>query len=342
MAQGYFKEQFESIPGNETNAPTLSTKVMYEPIQSAGLKLGSAHLSRDDENRNQDEPLPVITDRYNPSWEFASRMYPDTVGWRLKHILGAPTTATGDGIITDQNSVAVPVGAYRHRWTAPFGPTGASPLTSEMVAAYKDQSVFFKLKGAACDTMGIDTPEEGGATISASGPGNYHSRIADPSLTPAYEALAVRPFVRGNLLLPTWLTSTSTHENFGVSISNPVENVSSLGIASKFPDVMEKDAVGAITFTGSLAQRQLGTADWDALLGATGFTAKASWTSDSIIASAYPYKLFITFSNCQYVEGEAEALANRRRHGAEFTWKSSTPSAGSTVVELVNATTTYV
>jgi hypothetical protein len=54
------------IPGNETNSPTLSTKIMYEPIQSFGPKLGANPMERDDELRNQDEPLSVLSDVYAP------------------------------------------------------------------------------------------------------------------------------------------------------------------------------------------------------------------------------------------------------------------------------------
>jgi hypothetical protein len=342
MPTGYVNHQYESIPGNETNSPTLSTKVYYPPVQSFGPKLGPNHMERDDELRNQDEPLPVLSESYAPAWESHLRAYPDALGWYLKLALGAPVTTAGNGVITDPDTIAIPAGAYRHVWTAPFGPSGASPLTMQFNAAYKDQTVFFKGKGAACDTLGIESPESGGCIINASGPCNYLQRISDPSLTPAYEALAVRPFVRGNLTLPTWLTGSGTHENFSLSISNPCESVRSLGIASKFPDALEKANVGPVTVTGSLPQRQLDADDYDALLNATGFAAMARWVSDSIIASSYPYKLYVQFSNAQYVAGEPDALANQRRHGASFDFKSTTPSTGSTIVTLVNATTNYL
>lgn len=340
MATGYMHGAGESIPGNETNTPTLSTKVIYFPLQQAKASLNPDPMERDDELRNQDEPLPVLTDAYDPSWDFTARAYPDLLGFHLKNLLGPPTTTVGNGVITDPDAVAIPTGAYKHVWTAPFGPSGVSPQTSQFQLAYKDQSVFYKVKGCATEALSLETPEKGGAIVKASGPALYLARIADPALSPAYESLAVRPFVRGNLTLPTWLGSSATHENFSLAVSNPVTAVRSLGIASKYPDVMEKDD-GVITFTGSLSQRQLGTADWDALRDATAFAATARWASDSIIASAYPYKLYCVMSAAQYVGGDVDDLDNKRRHGAQFNFKATNNGSTSVVVTLVNATSSY-
>jgi hypothetical protein len=340
MPSGYVRESFESIPGNEANNPTLSTKKLFPPIQSFQPKLGAKPLSRDDELRNQDEPLAVITDAYEPSWEYKSRAYPDVTGWRLKHICGEPVTTIGNGIITDPEGAVIPTGAYRHVFKAPFGPAGASPLTAQIEAVYRDQETYFRLRGAACAEFSIETPEEGGATLSANGPGLHLVRIADPALSPTYEALSIRPFVRGNLSL-TWLGGSGTTQDFSLSIANPVEAVRSLGIASKYPDIMEKANEGPIVVSGSIPKRQLDADDWDALVQAAGFEALAKWISDTVIAAGYPYKLFAHMANCQYVGGEADALANQRRHGATYDWKSTTQSSGSTTITLINATASY-
>jgi len=95
--------------------------------------------------------------------------------------------------------------------------------------------------------------------------------------------------------------------------------------------------------TGSIPKRVLGTADWDALLANTGFAAEARWTSDSIIAAAYPYKLIIKMLNCQYVDGGANPLENKRRIGASYNFKATnaTGTAGSVQVQLINLTSSY-
>lgn len=340
MALAYAQFRTEATVGNESVTPTYGTKVLYPPALSVQATLNPSPLMRDDEIRNIDEPLAVVPESYAPEWSTESRMYPDTIGMLLRMMLGAPTTTAGNGVITDPDTVAIPATAYRHVWTAPFGPSGAIPQTNDLRLAYRDQSVFYQLRGAAVTQLGISSPETGGARVSASGPATYMARISDPSLSPAYEALTVLPFMRRHLTL-AWLSGTATTEDFSLQVSNPVETVRSLGIASGYPDGVEK-AEGPVTFTGSIPKRQLDADDYDALLNSTGFTATAKWVSSSIIASAYPYKLFVVFANCQYVGGSVGALENRRRIGASFDFKGTTTGSGGHVtVTLVNATSSY-
>jgi hypothetical protein len=341
MPTGYVRLATEATPGNEVANPALSTKKLFLPLQEFTPKLGPSHLSRDDELRNQDEPLAVIPDAYTPEIELKMRLYPDLAGMLLKTMLGNPVTTAGNGVITDPDGVAIPAGAYRHVWAAPFGPAGAAPITGRYDIAYRDQAAYFESKGTAHAECDIESPEEGGTTIGVSGPSLYLGGIADPALTPAYESLAVRPFMRSNLTLPTWLTGTGVTEDVSLKISNPVEASRSLGIASKWPDVMEKANEGPIVVSGSISKRQLDTDDINALMAATGFPAVARWISDSIITGAYKYGLWCSMSNAQYMAGDPDPLGNKRRHGAKFEFKSTTASTGSTTFTLVNATASY-
>ncbi len=344
MATGYVTARSESIPGNETNVPTYSSKRIYFPALSFTPSPNPNHMERDDEIRNSDEPLMVLAERYAPQWSMTSRHYPDTIGFLLSVLLGLPTTTAGNGVIVDPDSVAIPATAYRHVWTAPFGPSGASPKTMYAQIAYRDQSVFFDLKGAAVQQLQIETPESGGGRISASGPALYMpiTSVADPALTPAYESLAIPPFQRSHLTLPTWLTGSATStEDFSVTITNPCDPYASLGVASKFPDVMEKGDLPVIV-TGSIPKRQLDADDYAALMAATGFAAKARWVSTAIIASGYPYKLFFEADNAQYVAGGPGALENKRRIGGSFDFKATSDGVGaSTTFTLINATASY-
>jgi hypothetical protein len=341
MATGYITARHESIPGNETNVPTYSTKRIYWPALSFNPNYNVSHLMRDDEMRNVDQPLMALSERKAPEWSMETRNYPDSLGFLLTLILGLPTTTAGNGVITDPDSATIPAPAYRHVWTAPFGPSGVSPLTAYFQAAYKDQSVFFDVKGAGCQSLSIETPEEGGSRLSASGPGLFMARVADPSLTPAYESLAIPPFMQSNLTLPTWLSGGGATTDFSVNIENPMEVDFTLGIASEFPDIVYKSD-GPIAFTGSAPTAILDVDDINALTAATGFPVKAKWISTSIIGSGYPYKLFIEFDNAQFVGGGPEALENRRRIGGTFDFKATFDGAGaSATVTLVNVTTSY-
>lgn len=344
MPTGYLRASGETFPGNQVNTPTLSTKKLFMPLQSFAPKTGTKPLARDDELRNQDEPLAIIAEAYDPSWTLGLRMYPDSMGFLMKLACGAPVSTAGNGIITDLSGAVIPTGATQHRWTAPFGPAGASPLTAQFDVAYKDQGVFYKMKGGACSDISVTTPESGGAIVSASGPALYLDEQSDPSLGSAYEALTVRPFTRGNLTLPTNLAGTGTTEDFTLAINNPVTSpgVRSLGVASRWADIMEKDNAGPIVVSGTIPKRILDSQDIQALKEATGFELVATWVSDTIIAAAYPYKFTMKASNAQYSEGDPDPLQNQRRHGQSLSWKSTSPSSGSTTFELVNATASYV
>lgn len=343
MATGYNKSQFESVVGTEVNTPTLSTKIIYTPLIGFEFDPGVNPLERDDELRGVDEPLMVLSDTFAGTWSLNTRAYADTVAYRLKHILGAPTTTAGNGVITDPDGVVIPTNAFRHVFPSPFGPAGDAPLTTEEILAYKDQTVFAKLKGCGCEAVSLTSPETGGAMLAANGPVTYFARIADPSLTPSYESLAVRPFFQRDLVIVTWLTGSAASTDFDVNIANSIEDVNdlSVGPTQHRRGLAKGDA--PITFSGSISKRLIDTDDWDGLIASTGFAAKARWTSRSIIASAYPYKLFIEFDNAQLVGGGPEGLANKRRLGGSFNWKSTYDGAGaSSTVTIINATTSYI
>lgn len=342
MPLGYaiLRRETTNAPGTETVTPTYASKLLYLPALEVNPDLGPAPLDRGDEIRNIDEPVSVVPEVYNPSLSVRSRMYPDSLGQMLAVMLGAPTTTAGNGVITDPGSTVIPVGVTRHVWTAPFGPTGIVPGCGDWRLAYRDQGTFFQLKGWAPSSLTITNPESGGAQFTAQGPANHMARISDPGLTPSYEALTVLPFMRRNLTL-SWLSGSAATEDFTLTITNPLEQTRSVGSGSAYPDLMEK-AEGPITVTGSIPKRQLDPDDYDALLNATGFAATVTYTSPVIIASGYPYKLFVQLTNAQYVAGEIDALQNRRRHGASFEFRGTTTgAAGHVVITLCNATTSY-
>lgn len=342
MATGYLRMALETFPGNEVNTPTLSTKKLFVPLISSQPTRGEAPLSRDDELRNTDEPLAMIPEAYNPTWEAQSRAYPDLMGFLYALILGPPSTTAGNGVITDLSGATVPTGATRHRWTAPFGPSGNSPSTAQADWAYKDQGIFLKGKGLAASDLSLETPDSGGAQVKVNGPGVFLDEQADPSLTPAYEALTVPPFFKGNLTLPTNLSGTGETQDFTLAINNPVEAVRNLGIASLFPSQMLKaNTGGPIVVSGTIPKEVFDPQDFQALKSAAGFPLLAVWVSTVPITGAYPYKMGFEAKNAQYTDGSPDALQNKRRHGAQFSWKSTTTSSGSSVFEVVNATASY-
>lgn len=346
MATGYNKSAFESVVGTEVNTPTLSTKILYTPLISMEFDPGVQPLDRQDELRGLDEPTAVLSDTYAGSWSQETRAYPDAVGFRLKHILGAPTSTTGNGVITDPDSATIPTGAFKHVWTAPFGPSGDAPLTTEEILAWKDESTFVKAKGSACESLSLESPETGGVMMRTGGPITYFTRISDPGLSPTYESLATRPWFQRDQVIVTWLGSTAISTALSVNIANAVEDLDDLAIGptQHRRGLAKANEPAPIAFTGSIDKRVINATDFDALINATGFGVKVRWTSRTIIASSYAYKLWVECTNAQYVGGGPEALSNNRRHGASFDWKATNASGtpGSVTVTLVNATTNYL
>jgi len=309
-------------------------------------------LERDNELRGLSEPIPVIPEAYEPTWSLSSRMYPDTLGMVFACAFGISSTGetgathyvatTGNGVITDPDGTTIPTGATRHVWTMPLGPSGASPKTAQIIGAYKDQSTFFKLKGASINSIEITTPDRGGAQLSVSGIAAYMDQFSDPSLTPSYEATATRPFMRGGASIVTWLSGTGTPQDVSYTFANPVENSQTLSVASKYADVVEKANEGLVTLTGSMAKRQLDVDDFNALRDATEFATKTRWRSDTVIAGTYTYALFIEMSAAQYVSGGPDALANRRRIGGSFDFRAARNASASATVSVINATASYI
>jgi hypothetical protein len=60
--------------------------------------------------------------------------------------------------------------------------------------------------------------------------------------------------------------------------------------------------------------------------------SRSKWQSTvNIGATSYKYTLWLECLNAQYMDGGPEALANKRRHGGSFNWKSTyAGTAGST------------
>lgn len=350
MPQGYVQLRGEQIPGNESVTPTLTTKTLYVPADEYMVDQGAAFLDRDDELRGLSEGIPHIPETYSGKWSLKSRMYPDTLGMLLACMFGISATGetgathytatAGNGIITDPDGTVIPTGATKHAWVAPLGPSGASPKTFQSIAAYKDQGLFFKSKGSAVESFAIDTPDTGGAQIEASGGSAYMDAVSDPSLSPSYETLATRPFMRSGLLVATWLSGTATVADVGLQIGNPVDFVRSLGTESKHPDVVEKGE-GLVTIGGSMDKRQLDIDDFNALRDATEFAAKLRWRSDTVIAAGYRYALFVELSAAQYTDANMAPLSNKRRLGGSFNFRAARNASASATITLVNNVSSY-
>jgi len=345
MSANYVELSFETSVAKESNysGMTFSTKKIFVPAQDFSLQDNPNPMERDDEMRGINDSMSVLKEKFNPSWELTTRLYPDLAGFFFKWLFGTPTTTAGDGIITDLGSVVIPVGCYRHRFAAPFStPSGNFPYTCRARIGYVDQTAYRTAYGLGVEKVSISTPDSGGCIIKLSGRATYLEAPSGSShgLTPSYEASSVRPFERSNLTLPAWLSGSATHENLDVECDRPLNVDHTLGGGSKYPDTVEKGDMHHV-ITGTLDQRYIDNDDLTALINATGFAGGLSWANDTVIASGYPYKVNMQMPNVQYVGGSTDPVSNKNRHGAKFNWKATYDSSASATLEVVNATTSY-
>lgn len=346
MSTKYAEARFETgAPGTELVAPGgFSTKQLYIPATSFAIDPDPTALDRGDEMRGINEPVSHVIEQCAPSFTIATRMYPDLAAFFLKALLGAPVTTAGNGVITDLSGTIIPVGATRHDWTAPYGSTGA-PQTVSFRLGLPDETngaVFYNIRGATIQGIDFATPDTGGVTMSITGRANFMTTIADPSLTPAYESLTIEPFMKSNALL-TYLASTAPVESLSLGVSCGKEHTRTFGGGSKFPDLIEfTDDLPAVTF--EVAKRSLDVDDWNALLNATRFTFLGGWVHQDIIASAYPFKVLVQgpSSAASVMDGGEVEMLNRRRTPMSFNGRLSRETAASSVIEVVNATASYV
>lgn len=216
---------------------------------------------------------------------------------------------------------------------------GITAKTFQALLAYVDEATFLKAQGCGLSQLQMDA--EG--NLDGSGLALVASRVADPNLTPAFTTQAVPHFRRGDLSL-SWLTGSGTTEDFSFQIANSLNARRTLGLAtpSYFPDAMEHGDE-KVKLTGSIPKTVLDPDDYDALVNASTWSARARWKSPKTIgATSYPYTMWLDMPACQYMEGEPDELANKRRFGQQLGfWAAWDETAGYDFrITLVNALST--
>ena len=211
-----------------------------------------------------------------------------------------------------------------HKWV--FSKRGGiTAKTFQMILAYVDEGVFLRGQGCGLTSMSMDAEGNLDAALQAL----VCARVADPNLTPSFTTQAVPHFRRGDLSL-TWLTGSGTTEDFSFQIANPLTPRRTLGATSAlyttptyFPDVMEHGD-DKVMFTGSIPKTVFDPDDYDALVAATTFAARARWKSPKLIgATSYPYTMWIEMPAAQYAGGQPDPLGNRRRFGHSFDFRAA-------------------
>jgi hypothetical protein len=227
----------------------------------------------------------------------------------------AETTPGATGSVTDPDGAGVPADAFLVTFAKR---DGAPAKTCQLIAAYTEHSTFLQGNGFGVSGLSLSAAGE----LSADLMGLYARRVADPSLTPSFDAASVLPMRRGDIRLD-WLSGSAYSQDFSVAIANDLERGDHLGIASYYPKVLEHNGMGP-KVTGSIAKRTLDPDDYDALVSAETFAASVRWVGASTIGSTgKPYSVFMEFPACQYVGGDPDEQTNSRRFGASFEWEAA-------------------
>lgn len=330
-----------AAPGKESGvSSSFAAKTIYFPAISFTPDINANQLERDDETRTTNEPIRFDQEFFAPTWQMTIRMYPDPLAFLFTGHMGPPVSTAGNGAITDLGGATIPVGATRHRWDAPYAVASVPPTLMFRIAD-PEAGIFYDVRGASIETISAASPDSGGIMVTIRGKANYISRIADPSLTATYESLAIPPMLRAFATL-SWLASSATTDSLEWTLQKNTDHDRSYGGASKWPDLAEHGE-GVFQFLGTINKRTINTTDWDAVIAASRFTALIGYVSTAIIASGYPYKVFLQAPNTSaaYTTGGPEDIMNRKRTPASFNFRVTRDAAQSASIEVVNATASY-
>lgn len=187
--------------------------------------------------------------------------------------------------------------------------------TAQIIINYARQAMKVTGNGYGVSNLTLNAMGEAAADLM----GLVCKRAAvDAATVPAYPAMSIPPFRRRELWISD-LAGGGRIADWNIAISNPLERIFGLGLAvpTAFPDAMEHGD-DQVQVTGSIPKRVLDETDFDAIVNASTFAAKASFSSSATIgATSYPYKLVIDMPACQYVSGQPGEMGNRRRFGMD-------------------------
>lgn len=222
---------------------------------------------------------------------------------------GSHAATVGGEIVNDN----VPTGATKWVYVKR---ESINAQTAQIRINYARQLMLLVGNGYGVSSMSLNAAGETAAELV----GLVCKRNAvDTTTVPVYPASSIPPFRRRELYVVD-LAGGGRISDWSLAIANPLERIFGLGLAvpTAFPDALEHGD-DQVQVTGSIPKRVLDQDDFDAIVNASTFAAKAIFSSQgaNIGATSYPYKLHFDMPACQYVSGSPAEMGNRRRFGMD-------------------------
>lgn len=347
MASGdqYAQALVELLPNAESAPNALSSTAVWNPYRQFRMHATPVEDDRTDEYRGTAEPITPDRTGWEQSEGSANgRLYGNPVGLFFALALGLPVTTAGNGVITAPDATVIPAGAFRHVWdSSVIDP--AVIKTAQFRSNWGNNSGVYMIdRGVTCTAIELGIGDRGEpSTFGADLAGLYQARIANPSLTPTYDATTVLPFYRSHFSVPTWLTGAASPLGMTLNLTSPVEPAPVLA-ASGWPTAWSRpNEAGAVPrLTGTISMLSVDVEDYDAFYNNSPFAYMVKWVhTQTIAASGYPYKLFIE-GMASYTDYDAGEMEHKLRHGLDIPF--STGKSGATQafkITLVNGQSAY-
>jgi hypothetical protein len=332
----------EAAPNGESGANAVSTTVFYRPLQNFTLNPSIVYDDRTDEFRGTAQPItPDVTGKNATDGSASGRLYANQIVLEFLMMLGYVTPVVGNGVLTDPDGGTPPAATYRYVWdSATINP--ATIRSAQITRSWGNNTgLFVRDRGVTVTGLDIAVGDQNApSTFTANYSGLYQTDIADPSLTPAYDATTILPFYRAHFSVPTWLSGSSTPINASFSFTNPVEPAPGFS-TSQWPVAWQRpDAVGSVPrLTGTLDLSSVDIQDYQAFLAGTPFTYKCKWIStQNIGATSYKYSMWIEGA-ASYSGYDTGAMEHNLRNAASVPFTAGASGGTSAYkVTIVNGT----
>jgi hypothetical protein len=272
----------ETSPNAEGGSNAVSSNVFY--LKADSIKFDEGFTALEEKGKTVGalgRARHLGAAKYEPKLTISGIFpRPADLGLFMLLFAGGATHTAGDATITDPDSASVPVGA--HRWVYAFADD--VPQTVQITA--KDAGgKYWRLTGAGLNSMPFKFGDDGVLSCDLEFIGLFGGEIANPSLSPLFDAAT--PFRQGDMTLE-WLTGSATTKGFDFTCKAGLETDKGFSVVSDYPDTIQfgNDEDSLPDIAGNIDKRTIDSDDIDALHEGGQFAAVIKLTHRETIKRA--------------------------------------------------------